>query len=520
MKQTEDLNHPVPILGDEYRTLAALLGAAAARFPAHEAYVFEDLRLTYGDWYAKAMAIAGALKAKGFNGGEVGLVHLDTSIDYAIAFAAIQCAGGVSSGVNTRLGRREIAAIIERAAPRLLFAKDDADLSALGNVDITVRQSEMAALVVQAPLADPVPRRPDDPCVIIWTSGTTGMPKGATMDHDNLRAATATSGPLAAPHARRLNSTPFAHAGYAGKVWEQIAFGMTTIVPAAPWTAQKMLRLLIDEKVTIGAGVPTQWAKLLELPELDEADLSNLKVGITATAPAPPELIERVTRRLGIPLIVRYSMTECPSMTGTRIGDDADTLFRTVGRPQSGIEIVIVDEALQPRPRGEIGRIRVRAPQVMRGYWRDPDRTAEVLSPDGWLLTGDYGYLDDNGNIVLAGRTSEMYIRGGYNVYPIEVERVLAEHPKVSTAAVIGRKAAVIGEIGVAFVVPADPSSPPSLEELRAAVKADLADYKAPDELVIVDALPLTSVMKVDKLALHAMLEELGPDRIERRARG
>ena len=270
--------------------------------------------------------------------------------------------------------------------------------------------------------------------------------------------------------------------------------------------AEQMLKLLVDERITIGAGVPTQWAKLLELPELATADLSALQVGITATAPAPPELIERVTAALGIPLIVRYSMTECPSMTGTRVGDEAEVLFQTVGRPQRGVEIALVDDALQQVADGEVGRIRVRAAQVMRGYWGDPEQTAEVLSDDGWLLTSDLGRLRPDGNIVIAGRASDMYIRGGYNVYPIEVERILSDHPQVRSAAVIGRAAPVIGEIGVAFIEPADPANPPSLIALRAWVSRELADYKSPDELVLIDALPLNTVMKVDKTALREQL--------------
>ena len=221
---------------------------------------------------------------------------------------------------------------------------------------------------------------------------------------------------------------------------------------------------------------------------------------------APPELVERVVAAIGVPLIARYSMTECPSITGTRPGDDPEVLFSTVGRPQAGIELQLVGEDLQPVAPGEVGRIRVRADQVMRGYWRDPEQTAQVLSDDGWLLTSDLGRLRPDGNLVLAGRSSEMYIRGGYNVYPIEVERVLADHPQVKAAAVIGRTTPVIGEIGVAFVEPVDADDPPSLQSLRAWVGSELADYKAPDALVIIDALPLNSVMKIDKVSLREQL--------------
>jgi acyl-CoA synthetase (AMP-forming)/AMP-acid ligase II len=507
-----DPSYRSPILGnDDYRTFANLMAGAKATFPEKEAYVFGTERLTFGQWYDEALSLASALQARGVKPGDVVLILLDTSIDYAICFAAIQFAGAVGSGVNTRLGRREIGAIIQRSEPALLFAENGVEIP--GEVPAVIRRSELAELYRAAPPTSLPQRAASDPAVIIWTSGTTGMPKGATLDHNNLKAATVTSGPMAAPFARRLNSTPFAHAGYNGKVWEHVAFGMATVVSETPWTAKRMLQLLVDERISIPSGVPTQWAKLLDLPELATADLSYMTVGITATAPAPPELIERVSKALGIPLIVRYSMTECPSMTGTRIGDSPETLYRTVGRPQPHVELAIVDEnSLAPVPHGAVGRIRVRSPQVMRGYWRDPERTAEVLSDDGWMLTGDYARFDDNGNVVLAGRASEMYIRGGYNVYPIEVERVISEHPGVVTVAVIGKKTPVIGEIGVAFVVPVDPASPPSLEDLRAAVKAELADYKAPDELHIVDALPLTSVMKVDKLALHARLAEAGAD--------
>ena len=501
MSETADL----PLLpDDEYDNLGALLLGAAQHFPQQEAYVFGDERLTYQGWNDAALRLGAALIRRGFRPGQVGVIYLDTSIDYAIAFAGIQAAGGIATGVNLRLGRREVNAIIARAEPAVIFAEDGYAVEV--DEALVIRRSELAAALSGPPLDAPLARALSDIATIVWTSGSTGLPKGVMMDHANLRAATLTSGPLAAPFARKLNSIPFPHAGFAGKVWEQIAFGMTIIVSSPPWTAQKMLNMLADERITIGAGVPTQWAKLLELPELAQADLSALRVGVTAAAPAPPELVERVVAAIGVPLIARYSMTECPSITGTRPGDDPEVLFSTVGRPQAGIELQLVGEDLQPVAPGEVGRIRVRADQVMRGYWRDPEQTAQVLSDDGWLLTSDLGRLRPDGNLVLAGRSSEMYIRGGYNVYPIEVERVLADHPQVKAAAVIGRTTPVIGEIGVAFIEPVDADDPPSLQSLRAWVGSELADYKAPDALVIIDALPLNSVMKIDKVSLREQL--------------
>jgi acyl-CoA synthetase (AMP-forming)/AMP-acid ligase II len=292
------------------------------------------------------------------------------------------------------------------------------------------------------------------------------------------------------------------------KVWEHLAWGITQVLSPTPWQAGDMLRLLVGERITVGAGVPTQWAKLLQQPGLDRADLSHLRLGVSATAPAAPELVEEVARRLACPLIVRYAMTESPSITGTEPGDAPEVQYRTVGRPQQGVELQVVDETGERVGRGEVGRITLRSPCAMRGYWDEPELTAATMRPDGWLRTGDLGYLDPQGNLVLVGRVSEMYIRGGYNVYPLEVEHVLAEHPGVDQASVVGVPAPVIGEIGVAFVVPADRRRPPDPAELMAWCCERLTDYKTPDRVLVVDELPLTAMLKVDKAALRERLIE------------
>ena len=494
----EELSYSAPVLGSSHATFAELLSAAAEAFPQQEAYVHRGERITYGAWYDQTLRLAAALQEYGVTVGDIVLISLEPSIDFALCFAAVQLIGAVASGVNPRLGRREVAGIIGQTAAPVMIVEDDADEP--DGVPHIIRRAGLASLRQGKVKAAPHNGKASDLAVIIWTSGTTGQPKGACFAHENLKSAIQTAGPLAAPYARKLSSVPFAHAGYMAKGWEQVAFGMTLVITESPWSAQQMLRLLVEERISIAGAVPTQWTKFLELPELAHADLSHIAIGVSATAPAPPELIEQVSQAIGAPLIVRYSMTECPSMTGTRIGDSAETQYRTVGRPQPGIEIALrdVDES-------GVGRIAVRAAGAMRGYWRDPERTAEVLSGDGWLLSSDLGRIDPDGNLVLAGRTTEMYIRGGYNVYPIEVERVLSERPDVAAVAVMGALAPTIGEIGVAFVVPADPGAPPTLEVLRSHVRGELADYKAPDRLVLLDALPLTAMMKVDKAALKGL---------------
>ena len=186
-------------------------------------------------------------------------------------------------------------------------------------------------------------------------------------------------------------------------------------------------------------------------------------------------------------------------------------LFRsaeTVGRPAPAVELRLLDPDGAEVTAGEVGEIVVRSPMVMAGYWRDPALTATVLGPEGWLHTGDLARADADGNLRIVGRLKEMYIRGGYNVYPAEVEHVLADHPQVDRVAVIGRPAPTIGEEGVAFVVPADPADPPDLEALRSWSRERIADYKAPDRLVLVESLPVTSMLKVDKRALAARMDE------------
>ena len=204
-----------------------------------------------------------------------------------------------------------------------------------------------------------------DAAVIIWTSGTTGVPKGAWFDHRGLHAAVASAGAMSAPYDVKLVATPFPHAGYMAKLWDQLAWVTTSVIAPTPWRADEMLRLLVDERITVAAGVPTQWAKLLEQPGIADADLSRVRLGLAATAPAPPELVERVAAAIGCPLVVRYAMTESPTITGTEPGDPPEVQFRTVGRPQAGMQIEIADgDGARPRRAGARAR-RVRDARLL-----------------------------------------------------------------------------------------------------------------------------------------------------------
>jgi len=490
-------------LGADAVDTRALLTAAALTHGDREAYVEPGARVTFAEWIGRARSVATQFAEFGVGKGDVVTLWLPSGIDYATCYAAAAMIGAITTGLNPRLGRREIESIVQQADPALIVA--DERLGELPAVGCRVLRRD-ALSTDPAAVAPPAELTRHDPVALIFTSGTTGTPKGAVYDADRLAAGAASAGVMSAPYDRRLTSTPFAHAGYMFKLWDQLVWGTTLVIPPAPWSAQGMFDVLRDERITVAGAVPTQWTKLLDVDGVNPQALPHLRIGVVATAPAPPELVRQVAERIGVPLVVRYAMTECPTISGTAAEDPPEVQFRTVGRPAPGMDVRI----------GADGVVEVSGPCVMRGYWRNPELTAEALR-DGWLRTGDIGVLGDDGNVTLLGRSGDMYIRGGYNVHPGEVERALADHSGVNQAAVIGCPAPVIGEIGVAVVVPHDPANPPTLRDLRTHVAAELADYKAPDELLVVDELPLTAMLKPDRIALRELIAERDNE-IERRA--
>jgi acyl-CoA synthetase (AMP-forming)/AMP-acid ligase II len=493
-------------LSSDVADTRAMLESAAAVHGDIEAYVEPGARITFAEWIGRACCVAAQFADFGVGKGDVVVLWLPSGIDYATCYAAAAMIGAITAGLNPRLGRREIESILQQADPALIVADDELGQLPATPARLLLRASLSTETSGSALTRVDVTRR--DPVALIFTSGTTGTPKGAVFDADRLAAGAAAAGVMSAPYDRRLTSTPFAHAGYMFKLWDQLVWGSTLVVPPAPWSARGMFDILRDERVTVAGAVPTQWTKLLDVEGVSPQALPHLRIGVAATAPASPELVRQVAERIGVPLVVRYAMTECPTISGTEPGDSAKVQFRTVGRPAEGMEVRIAP----------YGSVEVSGPCVMRGYWRNPELTAEVLR-DGWLRTGDIGELGADGNLTLVGRSGDMYIRGGYNVHPGEVERTLSEHPGVKQAAVVGRSAPVIGELGVACVVPVDASAPPTLAELRAHVVGELADYKAPDELLIVDELPLTAMLKPDRLAMRELITSRDTD-IQRRKTG
>ncbi len=492
---------PAPLAPDPERTAHELLRWAADEYPERDAYVESGgEHLTFAQWERAADGTAFALAELGVKAGDVVALILPSCIDYAICFQAAMRLGAITSGINPRLGPAEVSSILERSEPRVVISEDDRPVPE-GPFRSLARSELRALRSLDRPANLPAPDV-DRALAVVWTSGTTGVPKGALFDHRNLAAVSAGAGPLRGPLDRRVAPTPFAHVGYMVHLSEEIAYAITTVIPPTPWKAEAALAQMAREKVTVGQGVPSQWRLLLDRPEFDDTDLSALRICGTGGAPVPPTLIHEMNERLGCPVVIGYTSTEAALTTGSLPDDEPELIARTVGRARENVDVrVVSDEGAVLEP-GEFGNIQCSSPAMMRAYWRDPATTRIVLSEDGWLDTGDLGSLDTNGYLTLGGRRSEMYLRGSYKIYPVEVERVISEMPAVAQAAVVAKADPVLGDIGVAFIVPAPNEPPPSLADVREWTQRSIADYKAPDLVEIVDAMPLTSVGKVDKRAL------------------
>jgi len=518
------------------RTVDDVLRGAAQAYGDVEAYVEPSIAggprasLTFGEWDRAADGVAGLLSDLGVGHGDVVAILLPSSIHYAVIYAAALRIGAIASGLNSRLGPTELESILSRAVPSVTVVESAAAVSLPASAGHLVERSEVVEALGGNPPCRLPELREEDPVAVVWTSGTTGAPKGAVFDHRNLAAVAAGTDVLSRPGDRRLSPLPMAHVGYMTRVWDEIEHRVTTVITPTPWHAADALSILVDERITVAQGVPAQWRLMLDLPDFDGADLSAVRVVGTGAARVPEALVAELRRRTRAPVVVRYTSTETSLGTGTTPGDPDEVVATTVGRPVPGVELRIVDPDGREVPNGEVGRVAMRSGAVMRGYWRRPsgppgprgrsledvvdrEATAKVLAPDGWLTTGDFGRRGTDGNLRLVGRDNELYIRGGYNVFPAEVENVLAEHPAVRQVAIVGASDPVLGEVGIAFVVADGASDPPQLDEIRRHCRQFLADYKAPDALVVLDSLPLTPMMKIDRRPLVEQAETAARER-------
>ncbi len=473
-------------------TIGDLLRDVAISEPETIAFVDNERRLTYAGWDRASDLAAGALWNAGVRPGDAIAVLLPPSFDYPITYLAAAKIGCVTAGINPRFGPDEIEHIVR--SPGAVVVVSDRDVPGAERI---MAPSELAAGDDGPPDAAGAL---EDSLAIVYTSGTTGLPKGATFTVAAIEAVRRIESTLE-PGLHRtsgLQATPMTHMGYMTKIASHIARRAKTVLMER-WTARAALELIEAERITHIGGVPTQLALMMMDAEFSRFDLSCVQSILIGGAPASPDLVRQIRETFGVPVQVRYSSTELALCTATRAGDPDATVAETVGQALPEVELRV----LQPNVDG-VGEIVARSPAMMSGYWNDSAGTKEAIDADGFFHPGDLGRIDEEGNLRLSGRTKEMYIRGGYNVYPVEVENVLREHPKVAFVGVIGIPDEVLGERGKAFVVPNDPADPPTADELRTFVAERIADYKTPDIVEIREELPLTSMFKVDKSRLGA----------------
>lgn len=500
-------------------TLASTVREAAARFGETPAFVAAaGWALSYAQLDRLSDEVACGLAERDVREGDVVALVLPSTPEYIVAYAAAAKLGAITAGVNPRYTPPERAAVIDVAHPAHVLVTEDLAEGLPEDVPTTLVSVADTPEEILRELrrghegrTPPSLTDPDDPerlVAIVFTSGTTGTPKGAMFGNRELAAITASDvgeqwgggGPM-------LASTQFAHIGMMTKLPWYLRTATTTYV-LDRWRAVDVLRLIDAHRIATIGGIAPQVALMLRVPEFDQFDFSCVKAILMGGALSPPALVREARERFGAPYSIRYSSTESGGVgTGTSYDADDEEAFFTIGRPRGDVVVEIRDNDNQVVPHGVVGELCLRSSCMMRGYWRDAEATAVAIDADGWLHTGDLASVDDTGLVRLAGRKKEMFIRGGYNVYPAEVEAVLASHPDVAEVAIVPQTETVMGEIGVAVIVPRDPASPPSLESLRTFAADRLASYKLPERRLVVDDLPLTAMHKLDRAALCSLVE-------------
>lgn len=526
-------------------TIPLLVAAAARRHPDQPAVVDGDTRVTYEQLAEQVAETARAYAARGLRRGDRAAVWAPNRLEFILAVLGAQTIGAAVIPLNSRYRGHEAATILARSrASTLVLANGflDTDFfemlrtAAAGLagpagsgpvpglphlhtvVDLgggqptdgvltwpgfiaggsAVDREEFSAMVAAV--------TPDDICDVMFTSGTTGVPKGVLTAHrqtiDVARVWAERAELSTADRYAIVN--PFFHGfGYKAGMIASITAG-TTIYPVATFQADELLELIQSERISVLPGAPTLFTSLLNHPRLAEYDLSSLRFSVAGAATVPKSLFQRMRDELGFTSVSQaYGLTEAIVVTQSLPSEDPAHIAEVTGPPVEGMEVRIADPAGDDVPTGVEGEILIRGRNVMLGYFEDEEATAAAIDADGWFHSGDVGRLDEHGCLQITDRIKDMFTVGGFNVYPAEVENVLAAHPDVSESAVVARPDQRMGSVALAFVVPRG-NSAPKAEELIEYCRGRLANFKVPREIVVLGELPKNASGKILKTELRA----------------
>jgi acyl-CoA synthetase (AMP-forming)/AMP-acid ligase II len=521
-----------PNPGDRPPTIPAITVAAAERFGDRIAVSDGPASVSYAELFEASRSFGAALVASGVEPGARVALWAFNSAEWIIVFLGLLQAGAVLVPINTRFKGPEAAEILSRSGAQVLVTVTDF----LGNDYVAMLRSTGVELphlktVIVAHGSVPEGTEPwsaflaratagavsevdrrraavttDDPSDILFTSGTTGVAKGVVMTHGRTLCVATDWVDMTGlgPEDRYLMVNPYFHMfGLKGGILACVASG-AAMLPEPVFDVERVLARVQAERVTVLPGPPTLYQSILDHPQLDRYDLSSLRVAVTGSADIPVELIRRVHEELPFSLIVSgYGLTEGGTASSTGPGDEFEAIATTVGRPRPGYEIRIVGEAGRDLPAGEPGEVWLRGRSIMSHYLDDPEETAAALTPDGWLRTGDLGVFDEAERLRIVGRVKDMFIVGGFNVYPAEIENMLLKHPDIRQAAVVGTPDERLGEVGVAFVV-LRPNATTTSADIISWSRTQMANYKVPRLVEMVGDLPLNATGKVQKDVLRA----------------
>ncbi|OMC22654.1 fatty acid--CoA ligase [Mycobacterium sp. SP-6446] len=464
--------------------------SAADRFGDAEAIVDGPLRLTFTEVVERIRCAAGAFAELGVDKGDRVAIWAPNSAEWIIAAFGLLTAGGVLVPVNTRFKTEEAGDIIGRSGANAVLVQKgflDQDYTAPAGIPVIDLKSDF--LSSGRPFESAVSGT--DIADVIFTSGTTGRPKGAMMNHQQtlrMYEEWATLADLREGD-RYLQINPYFHTfGLKAGLIASFLRG-ATMVPVQVFDIDGVVNLIERERITMLPGPPTLYHSLLTVD--DKGKLASLRAGVTGAADIPVELVRRIHGELPFQtLMTGYGLTEAGNVTLSRPGDSFEDVATTAGLPCEGVEVRIAAD----------GEVLVRGYGVMQGYLGEPDATAQAIDDDGWLHTGDLGTFSDTGRLRVVGRKKDMFIVGGFNAYPAEIEGFLLEHPAVAQAAVIGVPDDRLGQVGMAFVVA---KTTVSEDDLIAWCRERMAGFKAPRSIKFLEALPLNATGKVMKDQLH-----------------